>query len=59
MRAQRGEQIVLILAVIGHQAAEQLGSDDQRGTLVTGKTTDELMRLLRSYEVDARDPGLK
>ncbi|TAL91324.1 MAG: AbrB/MazE/SpoVT family DNA-binding domain-containing protein [Rhodanobacter sp.] len=33
--------------------------DAVRGTLVTGKTTDELMRLLRSYEVDARDPGLK
>lgn len=30
-----------------------------RGTLTTGKSTDELMRLLRGYHTDARDPGLK
>jgi AbrB family looped-hinge helix DNA binding protein len=30
-----------------------------RGTLATGKSTDELMRLLRGYDTDARDPGLK
>ena len=30
-----------------------------RGTLKTGKSTDELMRLLRDYQADARDPGLK
>jgi len=29
-----------------------------RGTLKTGKTTDELMRLLRGYDEDAKDPGL-
>ncbi|EIL88233.1 AbrB family transcriptional regulator [Rhodanobacter fulvus Jip2] len=33
--------------------------DALRGTLDTGKTTDELMRLLRGYDADARDPGLK
>ena len=30
-----------------------------RGTLPTGRTTDELMRLLRGYEDDAKDPGLR
>ena len=30
-----------------------------RGSLKTGKSTDALMRLLRGYESDARDPGLK
>ena len=30
-----------------------------RGTLKTGKTTDELMRMLRGYDADARDRGLK
>jgi AbrB family looped-hinge helix DNA binding protein len=30
-----------------------------RGTLATGKTTDELMRLLRGYEDDPHDPGLR
>ncbi|MHB1273877.1 MAG: AbrB/MazE/SpoVT family DNA-binding domain-containing protein [Rhodanobacter sp.] len=30
-----------------------------RGTLDTGKTTDALMSLLRGYDADARDPGLK
>lgn len=30
-----------------------------RGTLGSGKTTDELMQLLRDYEADAGDPGLK
>ena len=30
-----------------------------RGTLTTGRSTDELMRLLRDYHADARDPGLK
>ena len=30
-----------------------------RGTLTTGKTTDELMRLLRGYEDDPHDPGLR
>jgi antitoxin PrlF len=30
-----------------------------RGTLTTGRSTDELMRLLRGYDADARDPGLK
>lgn len=29
------------------------------GTLPTGRTTDELMRLLRGYEDDALDPGLR
>ena len=29
-----------------------------RGTLKTGMTTDELMRLLRGYDEDAKDPGL-
>ena len=33
--------------------------DKLRGTLNTGKSTDALMRLLRGYEADARDPGLK
>lgn len=33
--------------------------DALRGTLRTGKSTDELMRLLRGYDADARDPGLK
>ncbi|HEY6321286.1 MAG TPA: AbrB/MazE/SpoVT family DNA-binding domain-containing protein [Thermoanaerobaculia bacterium] len=28
------------------------------GTLKTGMTTDELMRLLRGYDEDAKDPGL-
>lgn len=30
-----------------------------RGTLTTGRSTDELMSLLRGYPADARDPGLK
>jgi antitoxin PrlF len=30
-----------------------------RGTLKTGMTTDELMRLLRGYHEDAQDPGLR
>lgn len=30
-----------------------------RGTLKTGMTTDELMRLLRGYGEDAADPGLR
>jgi antitoxin PrlF len=30
-----------------------------RGTLETGMTTDELMRLLRGYDQDAKDPGLR
>lgn len=30
-----------------------------RGTLPTGRTTDELMRLLRGYDDDSRDPGLR
>ena len=34
--------------------------DALRGTLDTGgKTTDALMSLLRDYDADARDPGLK
>lgn len=30
-----------------------------RGTLDTGRTTDEWMHLLRGYDADASDPGLK
>ncbi len=30
-----------------------------RGTLKTGMTTDELMSLLRGYDQDAKDPGLR
>ena len=30
-----------------------------RGPLPTGRTTDELMRLLRGYGDDATDPGLR
>jgi AbrB family looped-hinge helix DNA binding protein len=30
-----------------------------RGTLETGMTTDELMRLLRGYGDDAKDPGFR
>lgn len=30
-----------------------------RGTLKTGMTTDELMRLLRGYDEDASDPGFR
>lgn len=30
-----------------------------RGTLTTGRSTDELMSMLRGYQADARDPGLK
>lgn len=30
-----------------------------RGTLKMGKSTDELMALLRDYEGDKHDPGLK
>lgn len=33
--------------------------DALRGKLDTGKTTDALMSLLRDYDADARDPGLK
>ena len=33
--------------------------DHLRGTLTTGKRTDELMRLLRGYDADASDPGLR
>jgi antitoxin PrlF len=31
---------------------------ERRGTLKTGMTTDEMMRLLRGYDEDAKDPGL-
>jgi antitoxin PrlF len=30
-----------------------------RGTLPTGRTTDELMGLLRGYGEDSEDPGLR
>ena len=30
-----------------------------RGTLSTGKSTDDLMRHLRGYEADSGDPGFK
>ena len=30
-----------------------------RGTLKTDKSTDDLMRLLRGYDADKSDPGLK
>lgn len=30
-----------------------------RGSLKTGMTTDELMRLLRGYDEDVKDPGLR
>lgn len=30
-----------------------------RGSLGTGKSSDELMRLLRGYDADAHDPGLQ
>lgn len=30
-----------------------------RGTLVTGRTTNALMSMLRDYPADTRDPGLK
>jgi AbrB family looped-hinge helix DNA binding protein len=33
--------------------------DALRGSLHTGNTTDKLMSLLRGYDADARDPGLK
>lgn len=33
--------------------------DALRGKLDTGRTTDALMSLLRDYDADARDPGLK
>lgn len=33
--------------------------DHLRGTLKTGKRTDELMRLLRGYDADANDLGLQ
>jgi AbrB family looped-hinge helix DNA binding protein len=33
--------------------------DALRGSLDTGKSTDALMSLLRGYDADARDPGLK
>lgn len=33
--------------------------DALRGSLDTGKSTDELMALLRGYDQDERDPGLQ
>lgn len=33
--------------------------DALRGSLRSGKTTDELMALLRGYDKDARDPGFR
>ncbi|MCW0202492.1 MAG: AbrB/MazE/SpoVT family DNA-binding domain-containing protein [Rhodanobacter thiooxydans] len=33
--------------------------DALRGSLDTGKSTDALMSLLRGYDADAHDPGLK
>ena len=33
--------------------------NELRGSLKTRKTTDELMRMLRGYDEDAKDPGLK
>lgn len=49
--------------VAAAQATKRIGGkrrfDALRGTLDTGKSTGELMRLLRGYDADARDPGLK
>ena len=33
--------------------------EPMRGALRTGRTSDELMRLLRDYDADADDPGLQ
>lgn len=33
--------------------------DGLRGVLATGRSTDELMALLRGYDLDASDPGLQ
>ena len=33
--------------------------DALRGNLATGKRTDALMSLLRDYDADSHDPGLK
>jgi antitoxin PrlF len=49
--------------VVQAQAAKPLRHKGRlrrmRGTLATGRSTDELMCMLRGYDDDVRDPGLK
>lgn len=51
---------VIVKPIAAPKAPRRKGRFEKlRGTLDTGKTTDALMRLLRGYESDAHDPGLK
>jgi antitoxin PrlF len=54
-----GEVVVRAAAATPRTRGRKRRFDALRGTLKTGKSTDDLMRLLRGYEADARDPGLK
>ena len=39
VRAQRREEVIGILAVVQHQATEELGADNQRRALIAGQAT--------------------
>lgn len=54
----RGEVIVNPAASV-EPAQSQRRFDSLRGSMVSGKSTDELMALLRGYDEDADDPGLQ
>ncbi|TAN12292.1 MAG: AbrB family transcriptional regulator [Burkholderiaceae bacterium] len=41
------------------QSSKARRLDGLRGVLATGRSTDELMALLRGYDLDASDPGLQ
>lgn len=51
--------VIVQAAIQPLQSRHKRRLDHLRGTLTTGKRTDELMRLLRGYDADANDPGLQ
>ena len=51
VRAQGCEQVVGVLAVVEHQPAQQLGADDQRGTLVAAEAALALDVLENAHPV--------
>lgn len=54
-----GGEVIVRPAAPGQPARRKGRFTKLRGSLTTGKSTDELMRLLRGYDGDARDPGLQ
>ncbi|MGH8232707.1 MAG: AbrB/MazE/SpoVT family DNA-binding domain-containing protein [Rhodanobacteraceae bacterium] len=55
---QHGE-VIVTPATAARRRSRKGRLDNLRATLDTGKSTDALMQLLRGYDSDARDPGLK